>query len=78
MNKSALKAAFNSLSFRARLHGAMLSAVKKGYQSYIKNRKGENFIRVDYVKDGLVRGFTFRDKAGKIIDTKLIYSFLRG
>ena len=77
MNKSALKAAFSSLSFRARLHGAMLSTVKKGYQSYVKNRKGDNFIRVDYVNYGLVRGFTFRDRSGKIIDNKLIYGFLR-
>ena len=77
MNKSALKAAFTSLSFRARLHGAMLSAVKKDYQFYVKNRKGDNFLRVDYIRTNTKNYFRFLDKSGKIIPNSTIYSFLR-
>jgi len=79
MNKSALTAAFNSLNFRARLHGALLTAVKKGFTAYIKNAKGENFIRVQHFPPHHPNsGFVFHDKNGQIIDNKIMFSLLRG
>ena len=74
MNKSALKAAFNSLNFRCRFHGALLKAAKKGYSSYVTNRKGEPFLRVSYSHK---TGFTFIDKRGFTIDKQQVYNLLR-
>lgn len=75
MNKSALKASFTSVSFSIGMYKAMVNTAKKGYSvEHVVNRKGQACIAVRYNK---LTGFTFTDKKGLIIPTKLIYSFLR-
>lgn len=83
MNKTALKACFQSDNFRLRLHGAMLSAAKKGFSAYVKNAKGENFIRVEHIRHNHKRpqdqtGFRYTDKRGRVIPQETVYSFLSG
>lgn len=82
MNISTLRACFQSANFRMRLHGALISSAKKGYPAYVKNRKGENFIRVEHIcYDGgdpfVPTGFTFTDKQGRIIPKGLMYSMIQ-
>lgn len=77
MNSTAIKSAFSSLTFRARLYSAMVKTAKKGYSvEHIKNRKGNAFIAVRYRKNKYVSGFHFSDKSGKDI-TKMILSELK-
>lgn len=77
MNKTALTAAFNSLSFRARLHGAMVSSVKKGYAHYVNNNKGYPFLRVEYVRTQTSSYFKVLSKDGAVIPFDTIKTHLR-
>ena len=54
---------------------AMKTAVKTGLPQYIKNRKGENYLRVTYCR-GLSNPFTFFDKKQNDISVAVL-SILR-
>ena len=73
MNITALTAAFNSLSFRARLHGALIKAAKCGVVSTVTNRRGKPALVVSYSRE---TGFKFTHD-NIVIPTKIIYNFLR-
>lgn len=74
MNISALNTAFTSLNFRARLHGAMRRAIKNECVGmYVKNRKGENCLRVRW---DIIGGFQFNRK-NVIIPNIEIFKHLR-
>ena len=79
MNIATLRACFQSDNFRLRLHGAMVSAAKKKFPAYVKNRDGKPFIRVEHFRPCDKRsGFQFIDSNGKIIPQKTVYAFLSG
>jgi hypothetical protein len=74
MNITALKAALTSLSFRARLHGAMRRAIKNPERGfYVKNAKGNDCLRVRWDNLG---GFQFC-KGNTIFCNKDVYKLLR-
>lgn len=74
MNKTALKASFNSLSFSARFYGAMRRATKH-YMAEVKNKKGITCLVIRYT---VKTGFHFTDGNGKVYNRSEIYKLLRG
>ena len=63
MNTQALKAAFNSLSFSARIYTAIVKTARLGHTvAHVHNRKGQPVLAVRYTR---AHGFSFTDKSGK-------------
>lgn len=71
MNITAIKTAFLSLSFRARVYGAMRKAMLKGHNTYVCNRNGQNVLRVDYTA-GDISAFRFTDTKFKDVTTNVL------
>lgn len=63
MNRSALTASFQSERFFCHWVKAVTVAKRQGYPAYVQNRKGQNFLRVEWTEKGLI----VRGKDGRII-----------
>ncbi len=75
MNKSALKAAFQSLTFRARIYRAMVDVARRGYSvQHVNNRKGRACLAVRWDR---MTGFSFTACNGKQLPVKSVYKLLR-
>jgi hypothetical protein len=63
MNHTALLACFSSISFAARLHGALVKTAKLGHSvAHVTGRKGGDVLAVKYSRSS---GFSFFDTKGK-------------
>lgn len=74
MNRTSIKSAFSSLSFRCRLYRAVVNVARyKHSVAHINNRDGKPIIAVRY---NVNNGFTFLDKLGNDI-TELMLSNMK-
>lgn len=72
LNSTSLK----SGKVRLKVLRAMKLAMKQGYAAHVKNRKGENYIRIKRLKTNVGRMFQFVDKNNRDV-TELFYNSMR-